>query len=83
MRSSENFHYPFGRNFPFSVLNQPCSCGVYSESHSAKGNGNKAAVRTVEVGPFMKAVCLASLSAFWFPQAIVVLVSSVVKLPPI
>jgi hypothetical protein len=64
---SANFYHLFGRKLPSSVLNQACFCGMYLRSHLAKGHGNKAAVRTVEVGPLVRATCLASLSAFQFP----------------
>jgi hypothetical protein len=52
-------------------LNQACSCGVYCGSHSAKGHGNKAAIRTVGAGPLVRATCSISLSAFQFPRALV------------
>jgi hypothetical protein len=44
---------------------------VYHGSHSATGYGNMAAIRTVGVGPLVRATCLTSLSAFQFLQAIV------------
>jgi hypothetical protein len=52
-------------------LNQACSCGVYHGPHSAKELGNKAVVRTIGAGLLVRATCLAFLSAFPFPQAIV------------
>jgi hypothetical protein len=67
---SANFHHLSGRKCPFSVLNQACSCGVHHGSHLAKEHGNKA-IRTARDGPLMRAACLASLSAFQFPWAIV------------
>jgi hypothetical protein len=64
-------HHPSSRKLPSSVLNQACFYGVYLGFHSAKGDGNKAAIRTVGAGPLVRAACLASLSAFFFLQAIV------------
>jgi hypothetical protein len=44
---------------------------VYHGSHSAKGHGNKAVIRTVGAGTLMRATYLASLSSLQFPWAIV------------
>jgi hypothetical protein len=62
-----NFHHLPGRKLPPSVSNQTCSCEVYCAYHSNKREGNKAAISEAEVCPPVKAACLASLSAFWFP----------------
>jgi hypothetical protein len=56
MQPSANFYHPSGRKLPSSILNQTCSCGVYRRSHSAKGRGNKAAVRAVGAGPLVRLV---------------------------
>jgi hypothetical protein len=71
MWPSANFYHQFGRNFPSLVLNQACSYSVYCGSHSAKGHGNKTAIRAFGAGPLVSATFLAFLSAFWFPQEIV------------
>jgi hypothetical protein len=44
---------------------------VFCGSHLAEGHGNKAVVKAVGVSPLVRVVCLASLSALWFSQAIV------------
>jgi hypothetical protein len=66
------FHHLPGENFSSIILNQACSWGVYCGSHSDKGHRNKADVSEVEVFPPVRAVCLAFLSAFWFPWIAVV-----------
>jgi hypothetical protein len=72
MRPSINFHHLSVRKIPASVSNEACTFRVYHGSHSDKGHRKQAAVSEAEVCLPVRIACLASPSAFWFPEITVV-----------
>jgi hypothetical protein len=71
-QSSVNFHHPSGRKFLLSFSNHVWSYEAFRGYSADKGHGNKVAVSEAKFCPPLKAAHLASLSAFQFPQTVVV-----------